>query len=343
MGRVSVAGPWLDDLAVGQVLDDAPAVTVTSAHAVTYQAITGDRLRLALDGELSRRVTGRTETLVNPMLVTNLAIGQSTGFTQRVRANLFYRQLVMLAPVYVGDTLTTTTEVVAVKENRAQPGKPPTGLAVLRMCTRNQHGERVLDFYRCPMLPLSSEAARTGRSDSLDSVPVEIDVAAAAAAVPGHWRLDVHVGATPGPRCADLHPGDVFELEPADVVTGAVELAHMTLNVAAAHYDSTAGPYGRRLVYGGHTIGVAAAQAGRVLPGMGPVLAWRRCDHVGPVFEGDELVSMVTVGAVHPLRDEAGLVELQVTTTAREATGRDTVAAGQPARPVLDWELIALI
>ncbi|MGZ4617565.1 MAG: MaoC family dehydratase [Frankiaceae bacterium] len=342
MGRVAVAGPWLDDLSVGQVLDDAPPVTVTSAHAVTYQAITGDRLRLALDGELSRRVTGRPETLVNPMLVTNLAIGQSTGFTQRVRANLFYRQLVLLHQVFVGDTLTTTTGVVAVKENKAQQGKPPTGLAVLRVCTRNQHDEPVLDFYRCPMLPLSSEAARTGRSDSLDVAPAEIDLAAVGRAV-SDWLLDAYVAATPGPRCADLRPGDVLELEPADVVTGAVELAHMTLNIAAAHYDSTAGPYGRRLVYGGHTIGVAAAQAGRVLSGMGPVLAWRRCDHVGPVFEGDELVSTVTVGAVHPLRDGAGLVELQVMTTARGATGGNRTGAGEPGRPVLDWELVALI
>jgi len=342
MRHIRVAGPWLDDLAVGQVLTDAPAVTVTPAHAVAYQAITGDRLRLALDGELSRRVTGRTETLVNPMLVVNLAIGQSTGFTQRVRANLFYRQLVMLHPVFVGDTLTTSTEVVAIKENRSQPDKPPTGLAVLRIRTHNQHGERVLDFHRCPMLPLSNEAARTGRSDPLDAVPAEIDPAAVAAAVPLHWQLDVHVGATPGPRCSDLQPGDVFELEPADVVIGAVELAHMTLNVAAAHYDSTAGPYGRRLVYGGHTIGLAAAQVGRVLPGMGPVLAWRRCDHVGPVFEGDELVSTVTVGAVHPVRDGAGLVELRVATAARGQTGPGE-AEGEADRPVLDWELIALI
>jgi len=342
MRHIRVAGPWLDDLAVGQVLTDAPAVTVTPAHAVAYQAITGDRLRLALDGELSRRVTGRTETLVNPMLVVNLAIGQSTGFTQRVRANLFYRQLVMLHPVFVGDTLTTSTEVVAIKENRSQPDKPPTGLAVLRIRTQNQHGERVLDFHRCPMLPLSDEAARTGRSDPLDAVPAEIDPAAVAAAVPLHWQLDVHVGATPGPRCSDLQPGDVFELEPADVVIGAVELAHMTLNVAAAHYDSTAGPYGRRLVYGGHTIGLAAAQVGRVLPGMGPVLAWRRCDHVGPVFEGDELVSTVTVGAVHPVRDGAGLVELRVATAARGQTGPGE-AEGEADRPVLDWELIALI
>ena len=40
-----------------------------------------------------------------------------------------------------------------------------------------------------------------------------------------------------------------------DVVSSAPELARLTLNIAATHHDSRVG--GRRLVYGGHTIGLA--------------------------------------------------------------------------------------
>ena len=50
----------------------------------------------------------------------------------------------------------------------------------------------------------------------------------------------------------------------ADVVSSAPELARLTLNIAATHHDSRVG--GRRLVYGGHTIGLALAQASRLLP-----------------------------------------------------------------------------
>ncbi len=109
MGRIVVGGPWFEDLHVGQVFDDAPGVTLSSGHAALHQALFGDRLQLPLDAELSRAVTGRQEALVHPMLVCNMAIGQTTTASQRVRANLFYRGLVLLRPVHVGDTLRTTT------------------------------------------------------------------------------------------------------------------------------------------------------------------------------------------------------------------------------------------
>lgn len=40
----------------------------------------------------------------------------------------------------------------------------------------------------------------------------------------------------------------------------------MTLNQAIVHHDETSG--GRRLVYGGHTIGLAFSQVCRALPDM---------------------------------------------------------------------------
>ncbi|HLZ36718.1 MAG TPA: MaoC family dehydratase [Mycobacteriales bacterium] len=330
-----VGGPWFEDLAVGQRSSDAPALTVTAGHAAVHQTIVGERFRLALDAGLCRTVTGRSEPLVTPSLVCNVAIGQSTWASQRVRANLFYRQLVLLRPVHVGDTLSTTTEVVALKQNRAQPGRPATGLAVLRVTTVNQDGEEVLDFWRCPMIPLRDPSVETGHVDSVEVVEAGLDPERVEAAVPADWRLDELRHRT-SCSAAD-HPavGSVYELEPADVVTSAPELARMTLNLAAAHYDPLASPYGRRLVYGGHTISVAAAQVTRLFPDLVTIVAWRRCDHTGPVFEGDHLRSRVSVGGWQPLRDGFGLADLHVTTTAR--------GDGREERPVLDWQLVALL
>jgi len=95
--RVEVGGPWFEDLAVGQEYD-APAVTLTEGHASLFQALSGDRLRLPLDHYASQLVTGRTEPLAHPLLVINMAIGQSTWASQRVKANLFYRGLVLHRP-----------------------------------------------------------------------------------------------------------------------------------------------------------------------------------------------------------------------------------------------------
>ena len=76
---VQVGGPWFEDFERGQVFDDAPGMTLTAGHAAVHQAVTGDRLRLALDAELCRAVTGDERLLAHPNLVCDLAIGQSTG------------------------------------------------------------------------------------------------------------------------------------------------------------------------------------------------------------------------------------------------------------------------
>jgi len=159
-----VGGPYFDDLEVGQVFDSAPTMTLTAGAAAVHQSIIGDRLRLALDAELATAVTGSTASLAHPALVCDVAIGQTTLATQRVKANLFYRGLRFHRFPVIGDTLFTRTEVVGLKQNSAKPGRAPTGLAALRMTTVDQIGRLVLDFYRCAMLPLSADI-ETGRAD----------------------------------------------------------------------------------------------------------------------------------------------------------------------------------
>jgi acyl dehydratase len=117
-----------------------------------------------------------------------------------------------------------------------------------------------------------------------------------------------------------------------DVVTSAPELARLTLNVAKVHHDSVAGG-GRRLVYGGHTIGLALAQVTRALPQLVTVAGWEGCDHVGPVHEGDTLRSRVLVGRMRPQPHGGSLVDLRCLVTADPA----------PERDVLDWRLTAVV
>ena len=146
--------PWFEELPVGARFTTAPSVSLTEGHAALHQAIVGDRLRLALDRTLATAVLGAGPPAAHPGLVWDTAIGQSTVATGRVIANLFYRGLLLHRPVRLGDTLRTTTEVVARRENRAREGRRPTGLALLRIRTVDQDDRPVLDFTRCAMLPL---------------------------------------------------------------------------------------------------------------------------------------------------------------------------------------------
>jgi acyl dehydratase len=334
LGASAAASPYFDDLRVGDAVADAPAITITDGHAALHQAIVGDRLRLALDANLSRRVLGAERPLAHPALVCDLAIGQSTVITQRVIANLFYRGLVLRRPVLLGDTLRTSTEVVALRENSRRPGRAPTGLAVLRVTTVDQEARPVLDFWRCAMLPLRHPERDTGHDDDVEAIPAVLDPAALRASIDG-WRLDEFRTASPGGvHFEDVGAGDAWSIEGGDVVSAAPELARLALNVAMAHHDADAGG-GRRLVYGGHTIGVAAGQLTRALPNLVTIVAWEACDHTAPVYEGDTLTSAIELTAAEALPEGGGLVHVRTRLRARRADGERA--------EVLDWRLIGVM
>ncbi|HWD06913.1 MAG TPA: MaoC family dehydratase [Amycolatopsis sp.] len=330
MVAIEVEGPYFDELEAGQRFTDAPDVTLTAGQAAVHQSIVGDRLRLPLDDGLAAAVTGRAP-LAHPALVWDVAIGQSTLATHHVRANLFYRGFVLRRLPRIGDTLSTVTEVVGLRQNRARPGRRPTGLAALRITTTDQEGRSVLDFWRCAMLPLRDPDRDTGHHDDLDTVGTNPTVEDFASAVDG-WQLDRFAAGT---RFADLEAGREYRVVGGDVVSSAPELARLTLNIAQVHHDHVAAG-GQRLVYGGHTIGVALAQASRALPDLVTVAGWESCDHLGPVHEGDLLTSTVTVDSLTPFPKTGGLAHLSIAVDARND-------ANEEPRAVLLWRCVAVL
>lgn len=321
------SGPYFDELQVGQVFDEAPAMTLTAGAAALHQAILGDRLRLPLDAELSRAVTGATTPLAHPGLVCDVAIGQSTVVTRRVKANLFYRGLAFFRYPVIGDTIFTRTEVVGLKQNSVKTGREPTGLVALRITTIDQVDRLVLDFYRCAMLPLSpgaSDIEAAGHSDDLSAIGTGLAVPPD---VTAEWDAAEFRQRVPGPHFDPGLAGTVLT-STGDVVSSAPELARLTLNIAATHHDSRVA--GKRLVYGGHTIGLALAQASRLLPNLVTVLGWQSCDHTAPVHEGDTLYSELHIESA---RDN--VLELRSLVYAAGT-------AGESDRQVLDWRFTAL-
>ena len=326
----SIGGPFFDDLRVGQVFDSAPSMTLTAGMAAVHQSIIGNRLRLPLDSELTTAVTGAHAPLAHPALVCDVAIGQSTLVTQRVKANLFYRGLTFHRFPILGDSLFTRTEVVGLKQNAAKPDRPPTGLAALRMTTIDGLGRLVLDFYRCAMLPLSAGTVQTGHNDDL----AQIGVGGGTPADPtADWDAEAFRSRIPGPHFNPALVGTVLS-STGDVVSSAPELARLSLNIAATHHDWRGS--GQRLVYGGHTIGLALAQATRLMPNLVTVLAWESCDHTGPVHEYDTLYSELSIEGADPLLGgRGGAVRLRSIVYAASDSGED--------RRVLDWRFTGLM
>jgi 2-methylfumaryl-CoA hydratase len=325
--RWGLDGPYYDDLRPGHRFEPAPAITVGPGACALYQSICGDPLAVSLAAPVAAAVTGVDGGVVNPALALHVAIGQSTVATRRVIANLFYRGVVVRQPVRVGATLTTTVEARAMRETSRKADRPPRGMVLLGMRTVDEAGAVVADFERCALLPFRDPGATPGFDDDLGPASTPLDLATYAEHAPDGW--DLHWLPE---RDASWSIGEVRTDPLRDTVTGAPALVRLTQNLAAAHRDARLGQRGRRLVYGGHTIGLAQASLVRLLPSAATVVGWHSCDHVAPVFEDDLLAVSATLDATH----ELGHGRLLAFTVLVDAE-RDGLDA--PAR-VLDWKPI---
>ena len=75
------------------------------------------------------------------------------------------------------------------------------------------------------------------------------------------------------------------------------------------------------------------------MPDLVTIVAWRSCDHTGPVFEGDVLRTELHVETIHQ-RDGYQLIGLRAV-----VYGCPAADAGDPTlagKPVLDWRFVAL-
>ena len=311
---------------MGERLDPAPAITIGPGEAAVYQAICGDPLAISLSRPLAEAVTGQPGAVVNPALVLQVAIGQSTVATRMVVANLFYRGVRQLRTVRVGDTLTTVVTVRGLREASARPDRPPRGLVLLSMQTHDDQGRLVLDFERCALVRRRSDAA-TGHHDDLGGAPEELDMTPFVEAAPTDWDLS-------SLRAPQEWPIGETRRDPLrDTVTDAPALARLTQNLAPPHRDASLGQAGKRLVYGGHTVGLAQAGLVRLLPTAATMVGWHLCDHTGPVFEDDVVDVTATLDAVHQVPNGRLLAFTVIVQAER---------GGAIPVPVLDWRPIVL-
>ncbi|HEY0117053.1 MAG TPA: MaoC family dehydratase, partial [Allosphingosinicella sp.] len=89
--------------------------------------------------------------VVNGTFTFSLLVGLSVGDTTlgTLVANLGYDKVRMPKPVFVGDTLRASTEVLALKDSRS---RPEAGIVTFKHLMHNQAGELVCEMERTAML-----------------------------------------------------------------------------------------------------------------------------------------------------------------------------------------------
>ena len=148
-----MAGRFFDEWQVGDRIAHEVTRTVTETDNVLISTLTHNPQPLHLDHEVAA-ASEFGKPLVNSIFTFGLMVGVSVSDTTlgTLVANLGYTDLTFPAPVFVGDTLRTETEVTALRESKSRPN---AGIVTFEHKSFNQRGELVARCLRTALLAKS--------------------------------------------------------------------------------------------------------------------------------------------------------------------------------------------
>ncbi|WP_369758834.1 MaoC family dehydratase [Nocardia sp. 348MFTsu5.1] len=143
---VPMAGLYFDELTVGQTIEHAIRRTVTETDNVLFSAMTHNPAQLHLDEEYMKG-TEFGQRIVNSAFTLGLVVGISVGDTTlgTAVANLGWDEVRFPKPLFHGDTVHVTTEVLELRESRSRPDQ---GIVVFLHKAYNQHDDVVASCKR---------------------------------------------------------------------------------------------------------------------------------------------------------------------------------------------------
>lgn len=318
-------GNYFEDFYVGRVITHATPRTITSGDVALYTALYGGRFAVQ-SSEAFARAIGYATAPIDDFLVFHMVFGKTVAdISLNAVANLGYADCRFLKPVFVGDTVASTSEVIGVRENAN--GK--TGVVYVRSTGRNQDGEPVLDYVRWVMVR-KRDLSLPAPEPVIPNLPSQVDPSALGAALPP-LDLSAYDYALAG---APHRWGDFAAGERIDHIDGmTVEEAEHQIatrlfqNTAKVHFNQHTegqGRFGRRLIYGGHVISLARSLSFNGLANAFHVAAINGGRHVAPLFAGDTVYAWSEVLETAPLEGHSGLGALRLRSIATKDVPCDT-------------------
>ncbi|WP_338425772.1 MaoC family dehydratase [Sphingopyxis kveilinensis] len=145
-----MAGKYFDEWTIGDTLTHDIRRTVTETDNLLFTTMTHNPQPLHLDIEAAK-ASEFGQILVNGAFTFSLMVGLSVGDTTlgTLVANLGYDKLVMPKPVFIGDTLRATSEVIGLKESKSRPN---AGIVTFLHRAINQRDEIVCHCERSALI-----------------------------------------------------------------------------------------------------------------------------------------------------------------------------------------------
>lgn len=282
------AGRFFEDYSVGDVIEHAVPRTLSGGERAMYQSLYPARHAMYSSDDFARDC-GLHESPLEDLIAFHTVFGKTVpDISLNAVANLGYAEGRFLKPVHLADTLNARSEVIGVKEN--SNGK--TGVVYVRTTGLDQMGDEILSYVRWVMVrkrDATSPAPETTIPELADHVPADQLV------IPEGLSFE---------KYNFKHAGEPYRLgdyeigERIDHVDGATleEAEHMMAtrlwqNTSKVHFDATARPDGKRLIYGGHIISMARALSFNGLANAQMIAGLNSGAHANPAFAGDTITA----------------------------------------------------
>jgi itaconyl-CoA hydratase len=149
----AASGRYYEDFTVGDVYEHRPGRTVSQQDNAWFTLLTMNTHPLHFDEEYAKGTEFGKPLICSPLTLAIL-VGMSVSDTsEKAIANLGWREIALVAPVFPGDTLYAESEVLQKRQSKSRPN---AGIVTIKTLGRNQHGELVCVFERSMLIPMRS-------------------------------------------------------------------------------------------------------------------------------------------------------------------------------------------
>jgi len=153
-------GIYVEDFAIGAVIEHGLTRTVTQMDNMLFSNMTLNPQPLHIDAHFCETETEWGKPLMNSLFTLGLMIGISVNDTTlgTTIGNLGMTDVTFPAPLFEGDTVSVTTEIVAKRESRS---RPDAGIVEFQHRAYKQDGTLVAQCRRQAFMRKHSAPATT--------------------------------------------------------------------------------------------------------------------------------------------------------------------------------------
>jgi 2-methylfumaryl-CoA hydratase len=312
-------GRFFEDYFVGQIIDHAVPRTVGAGERALYHALYPARHAL-YSSDAFAQSCGLPASPLDDLAVFHVVFGKTVpDVSLNAVANLGYAEGQFLKPVYAGDTLSSRSEVIGVKQN--SNGK--SGVVYVRTTGTNQRGEDVLSYVRWVMVrkrDFEAEAPDT----VIPALAERVDPNALVIPEGLDFSAYNHTQAGEPHRLGDYIVGEIIDHVDGVTIEEAEHMMATRLwqNTAKVHFDATFRPDGQRLIYGGHVMSMARTLSFNGLANAQMIAGINGGAHANPCFAGDTINAWSEVlETVETARPGVGAMRLRLVATKDGSVG----------------------